>query len=150
MAKITKAEEHQKRLDSFIKRWQVKTENGKLVLYKAVRGDLGSWYMRDSRRNKRNKKAAGGVYVPGTEVICRRFSRDPSQCCASGLHVSTRGFAMVFMPSAPVILRVLVDPEDVVCVPDGWLTRKIRVRRLYVDAVVAGKRKCTYDFSDTR
>lgn len=128
---------HEIRLARFIKRYKIKMKNGMLVLYKAVRKDFGSWWC----TNIVGKKAASGIYTPGTEVKCRRCNRNPLEPCGQGLHVSTKKFAYRFQKSAaPTIIQVLVAPEDVACVPiSGWPyrpTEKIRVRRLYVDRTV--------------
>ena len=139
MGRMTKneREEHEARLAKFIKRFRIKTKNGMLVLYKAVRKDLGSWWTTENS----GPKAAGGIYTPGTEVKCRRCDRNPRETCGRGLHVSTESFARQFQKTAaPTIIQVLVDPKDVVCVPIPYWAkksvRKIRVRRLYVDKIV--------------
>jgi hypothetical protein len=144
--KEQKEQAHQERLASFIRTNRVRKDMyGRLILYKAVRSDLGSWWYRDWYAScGRPWQRRGGIYRPGALVTCRRFSRDPFFSCSAGLHVATLAFARLFEPQeAPVIIRVLVDPEDVVCVPHD-AQGKIRVKRLYVDSIVSGKRKVTW------
>lgn len=125
--------EHRDRLATFIRENRIRTQGGMLVLYKAVRDDLGSWFYRNfhSQRGRR-----GDIYKPGAKVSCRRFCRDPFDCCGKGLHVSTLRFAVNFSDKAPTLLRVFVHPEDVVCVPHLSEEGKIRVRCLYVDRIL--------------
>lgn len=131
---------HEERLTRFIRTNSIRRcPDDRLVLYKAVRADLGSWYC----RRFASRHAQGGIYKPGAEVRCRRFSRDPRFECSSGLHVSNLAGARFFSAwDAPVIVRVLVDPADIVCIPltTSETVPKIRVKRLYVDAIVKGRR----------
>lgn len=132
---------HEERLARFIKQYRIRRrDDGRLVLYKAVRRDLGSWY--GGRFSLKSRTGAPGVYKPGTEVRCRRFNRDPYVSCAGGLHVTAyvraKGFILY---DRPVMVRVLVDPADIICVP--FLGRQIRVKRLYVEAIVQGRRFVT-------
>ena len=128
--------------------------DGKLVLYKAVMWNFGSWW-RASRAGAAYRPSwwrasrDAGAYRPGTTVICRRCCHDILENCGEGLHVGTLFGAQNFGANHECahIVKVLVDPADVVCVPDRALLshfpppifaqdQKIRCRRLLVDSVV--------------
>lgn len=92
-------------------------EDGMIVGYKKVRGDYSSVH---SGPGVVNGEPANGHLdnTPGNLLEMDRgaVEFDPSQGCAAGLHVGTYGFARSF--SGDRLLMVLVDPKDVVSVPN--------------------------------
>jgi len=126
-------------LEEFIKENKIRRRGGKLVLYKAVSKEWGSLYVRMNKiRNGRSNS-----YCVGTCVKTRRYSNSRSKGCGRGLHVATYSMAldyieaMVFFDPKDCgrrLIEVLVEPDDVVCVP--YVGNKIRCRRLVVSAEI--------------
>jgi hypothetical protein len=59
---------------------------------------------------------------------------DPNQGCSTGLHAGTWEYAKSFSRGA--VLKVLIDPRDVVSVPTDSGDQKLRVCRYYVLEVI--------------
>jgi len=136
-------------LKEFIKEYKIKTEYGKLVFYKAVSKEWGSLWVRRSMSYRH--KGAANAYRIGTEVI---FSGETDTIrktiCGKGLHIGTLNCARLFTDCTRAfitlegrqrkIIKVLVDPEDVICVPLKhsriYFSQKIRCKRLHVVAEV--------------
>lgn len=68
------------------------------------------------------------------EMPRQSVQHDPSAACSRGLHVGTFGYAKAYASGA--MLRVLVNPRDVVSVPTDAGGEKVRVCRYVVDAVI--------------
>lgn len=138
-------------LQDFVQQYGIKTRGGKLILYKTVSDEWGSlWVKSHGHPGSRGYKDA---YRPGTSVSSRRSDKERAHNCGRGLHVGTLACAGEFRNSRYLlssagfnrrIIRVLVDPEDVVCVPYEALDRsegeyqKIRCRKLIVECEVGG------------
>jgi hypothetical protein len=137
------------RLKQYVDRYNIKTRDGHLILYKGVTKKFEPPLHRP--KACRDKEP----YKPGTLVTCRRVNRDPKKSCGAGLHVGTLDCARLFSMHLPTpdcarlfstrlfsmhgrVVQVAVKPEDVVCVPDVALVsstawdQKIRVKRLQV------------------
>lgn len=63
---------------------------------------------------------------------------DPGVGCSTGLHVGTWGYARSFVGDAGAVLKVYVNPRDVVSVPSDCAAQKMRVCRYTVDSVIEG------------
>lgn len=146
-----------KGLEAFIKDNNIRTHNGKLVLYKAVSKEWGSLWVRMKRLSEvaapsssftfpeLHSPGLSDVYLPGTTVRIRKYDSDPYERCGRGLHVATLAYAIDFLDrdffstadAQRRLIQVLVDPEDVVAVPP-W-SKKIRCRRLIVVGEVTKK-----------
>jgi len=136
-------------LKNFIAKYGIRKKGGKLILYKAVSEEWGSIWVRAQFKYPDLAKGGKDVYCPGKEVITRKCNVDRSLECGCGLHVGTIACALKFTHDYFLthdnhnrrrIVRVLVDPEDVVCVPHGGLcfspcpeSQKIRCSRLVVE-----------------
>jgi hypothetical protein len=134
-------------LAEFVAFHGIRRRDGKLVLYKAVSREYGSLFVRycDCQQHGRIN-----AYVPGMTVRCRTCDTNRAIMCGLGLHVGTRRCAQSFLDHRSVfsygdhhrrIIKVLVDPHDVVCVPYGSYSsksawnpenQKIRCRKLVV------------------
>jgi hypothetical protein len=62
-------------------------------------------------------------------------AHDPGSACSTGLHAADYGFANQFS-SGQRIVRIIVNPRDVVSVPSHGQFNKVRVCRYKVDKVV--------------
>lgn len=113
--------------------------DGYLVLYKGVESDgAGGWQSR----------MAGTAFVDGVRVTGKiparqgsvvtmprsEVSDDPSVACHAGLHAGNFDYCQWFANGA--ILKVLVDPADVVSVPLDSNDQKIRVCRYVISDLV--------------
>lgn len=136
------------RLLSFVKKYNIEQlSTGELVFYKAVTGSFGSWWVANQRTFQR-MKSDSGAYRPGTEVKCRHYSINKNDPCGKGLHVGTLACAKILSttlwdPMPTYIIRVLVKPKDIVCIPIKSLQlftqnceQKLRCCRLLVDGIV--------------
>jgi len=142
-------------LEEFIDRHDIKTQDGKLVLYKAVSKEYGSLWIRYYHNGTHGHC---GAYKPGTLVTesARDLNTNRNESCGTGLHVGTFACAESFAAHPEIlcdhyalrrIVQVLVDPDDVVCVPFEALLdldlpsahHKIRCRRLLVVAEIERK-----------
>lgn len=124
------------------------TRDGCFIAYKGVREDNTS-----VRRGPAvvNGEAVDG-HVPNTpgavvEIARSRVAFDPAVGCASGLHVGDYEYAHGWAQGA--LLRVLVDPRDVVSVPTDCNAAKMRVCRYRVVEVIDAPdtRAVAYDTS---
>jgi len=109
-------------LDNFIRGYDVKTENNKLVLYKFVQNDYTDFH-------------TGKIeYKIGTTVKCPDWNSNADRECGRGLHVSPSiEFCKRFNNSEDGhALKVLVDPKDIVVHPNPVCPYKIRCRQLTV------------------
>src|ERR1019366_5793465 len=106
------------------------TSDGNLVGYKGVKSDLKSVH---SGPGIVNGEAINGHLdnSPGNTVEIARsvVQHDPSNGCASGLHVGTYDYARSW---GTVTLKVEVNPRDVVSVPTDCDAAKVRVCRYEV------------------
>ena len=132
-------------LAEYIGTHRIKRRGGKLVLYKAVSKEWGSLYVRMKLGGNSGSRGISGVYRPGTVVKARSWDNNPNSDCGEGLHVCTLRCALDYRDLSYFasddthrrLVEVLVDPEDVVCVP-RWGS-KIRCKKLVVVAEVDGR-----------
>lgn len=120
------------------------TEDGYFIAYKGVRDDLYS--CTGSRRRPdgsftttvlkgtvdehgRILNSIGSEIMVKTTDVCD----DRTVACSQGLHVGAFDYADTF---GPVVLAVLVDPRDVVSVPEDCSCQKCRVSRYTVLNIV--------------
>lgn len=106
------------------------TEDGCFIGWKGVSGEMksltrGKAFVNDELFEGNIPNDVGSVVsMPRNEV-----RDDPGVSCSVGLHVGTYEYAKGF---GPVLLEVKVAPEDVVSVPQGSETWKIRCCRYEV------------------
>lgn len=95
------------------------TDDGKFIAYKGVNQDYT-----DCHTGKIDNS-------PGAEVTMERseVNADPLIGCSTGLHVANESYAKTY---GSKLLTVLVDPADVVSVPQDCNFQKIRVCRYVV------------------
>lgn len=115
------------------------TDTGYLVGYKGVRPDgNGGYESIHAGPGIVDGEAKNGHLAnnPGSTVEIARSAvyHDPSNGCASGLHVGTHDYANSW---GPVCLKVLVNPRDVVSVPTDCDAAKVRTCRYQVVEVVS-------------
>jgi hypothetical protein len=113
-------------------------EDGDIIGYKAVQpstGRGGNFIYESQARGHaivNGQEFHGPIpTLPGVVVEMPRAEIDKSEAeCSSGLHVGTWEYARHFGP--PIMLRVKVNPRDVVGVPNGYSSSKMRVSRYLV------------------
>lgn len=116
------------------------TADGMIVAYKGVRSDgNGGFTSVKSGRAIVNGEVVSGlipnavgdtIEMPRSEVV-----DDPFSLCSTGLHVGTYSYARTW-GSDGAMLRVEVNPRDVVSVPNDANGEKVRVCRYYVEEVM--------------
>lgn len=132
------------------------TESGNIVAYKGVYSDGTGGYQSGHQGHAiRNGEDIRG-YIPNAvgdliEMPRSEVAHDPSQACHQGLHVGTYEYAESYASGA--MLKVIVDPRDVVSVPTDGGGEKIRVCRYRVEEIIdapetAGLVSSVYDFED--
>lgn len=121
------------------------TPDGNIVGYKAVRerddGSFESIHGGQPGDVQVNGEDAPSkpVQAIGDVVTMARSTVDPDQFahCSHGLHVAAWGYANGwFGGSSSPVLRVIVNPADVVSVPRDHNAQKMRVCRYTIDAVI--------------
>jgi len=130
-------------LEEFIQNRNIKTRDGKLVLYKAVSKEWRSLYIRMITGGDSRAHGAVGAYRPGTVVKASVWSTNSNNDCGEGLHVCTLRRALKYRDLTYFdnndwkrrLVEVLVNPKDVVYVP-RYNSSKIRCKRLFVVAEV--------------
>lgn len=115
------------------------TTDGSIVGYKGVSSDgNGGW-----RSGFQGTAIVDGEtitghtpYAVGSTVEMPRgaVAHDPSAACSTGLHVGTYNYAHGYASGA--LLKVAVNPRDVVSVPTDAAGEKVRVCRLRVLEVI--------------
>lgn len=115
------------------------TQAGNLIAYKGVTRDAAGALV---------SKHSGHAVVDGVEVNGRvpnaegvtvemprsEVQHDPRNACHTGLHVGTYDYAQSWADAA--MLKVAVNPRDVVSVPNDASGQKVRVCRYRVLAVI--------------
>ena len=107
------------------------TDAGNIVGYKGVRTDGRSIHSGKAIRN--SELVSGNIpNEPGDIIEMPRseVAFDPAAACSYGLHVGTYEYAHGFAQGK--LLKVLVDPRDVVSVPTDSNAQKMRVCRYRV------------------
>lgn len=107
------------------------TEDGLIIGWKKVKTINGSLF--DSRTGKVPNDVGVTVSMPRHMVDDRR-----EKTCSQGLHVGAWDYVSDF--SGDTILMVLVDPADIVSVPNDYNDMKMRACKYYVEAIVDSKR----------
>lgn len=121
------------------------TADGNIIGYKGVNGNLtsvrgGPGIVNGQETNGHLDNSVGNVI----EMARSKVQHDPSQGCSVGLHVGTYDYAVSWAQGA--VLKVLVDPRDVVSVPTDCSAQKMRVCRYTVlDAITV---RCTAPIDD--
>lgn len=130
------------------------TTEGMLLAYKGVtKDDEGNLVSINS-----GKGIVNGVEVEGrlnnnvgnvVEMPRKSVAHNPDVACSTGLHVGTYDYAHGYMRGPGTLLKVLVNPRDVVSVPRDGGGAKIRVCRYVVEGVAETKvDSALYDASD--
>ncbi|MCE3285930.1 MAG: hypothetical protein K0R70_2186, partial [Steroidobacteraceae bacterium] len=114
-------------------------EDGMLVAYKGVRRDgdgslVSGWAGKaivDGVEVEGHipNKIGSVIEMPRTQVV-----HDPASACSRGLHVGTFAYAKGYARGA--LLRVSVNPRDVVSVPTEAGGEKVRVCRYVVEDII--------------
>lgn len=126
------------------------TEDGCLVGYKGCGGSIlepvsvhSGFAIVDGveMRGQIPNRVGSVITMPRSEV-----QYDPGVGCSYGLHVGTRTYAMQW---APILLRVKVNPRDVVSVPFECESQKMRVCEYTVLEVTAPTEGHKMFFPDT-
>lgn len=116
-------------------KWLTFTKDGRLIGYRgcqlsddgvAESQNTGVAYVDGKRVNGHIPNADGTVVTMHREDV----THDPSIGCSAGLHVGTYNYAKEW--GHDVILKVAVDPADVVSVPFECSAQKIRVCKFTV------------------
>jgi hypothetical protein len=110
------------------------TTDGDFVAYKGVMLRDGQYVSQHSGPAIVNGVPMNG-HVPNAEGSTIELSRsqvafDPSTGCASGLHAGTYEYAKMYASGA--LLKVVINPRDVVSVPTDSDAQKLRVSRYRV------------------
>lgn len=126
------------------------TEDGEIVAYKGVTGSAeGGYKSVHSGQAIVNGQVVKGqipnavgdvITMPRSEVV-----HDPAASCSRGLHVGTYEYAGSWARGA--MLKVIVNPRDVVSVPGDGRGEKIRTCRYKVDSVINEKVTAVFDSS---
>lgn len=124
---------------------------GEIIAYKGVRANddgtfspSNSWGygIVDGERQERIKQRIGSVVeLPRSEV-----RHDPRASCSFGLHVGTHSYAQGY--AEPTVLKVAVNPRDVVSVPSDAGGEKVRVCRYRVLATIDAPVTEPFDHDD--
>jgi len=103
---------------------------GNLIAYKGVTGSGASWHTGPGIVNGRHMVGHLPNDVGSVIEMARSdVQHDPSVGCSTGLHVGTYDYASTF---GSIVLKVEVNPRDVVSVPTDCLWAKMRVCRYRV------------------
>jgi len=115
----------------FIEHNDIKLDsNGNIVAWKKVTSTSGG--LRDSYHKTIPNDLGTVVSMVRSQVV-----DDPTVTCTYGLHVGAWGYVSSF--SGDTILRVVINPEDVVSVPEDYNGMKMRVSKYFVEAIVDSK-----------
>jgi len=92
-------------------------ENGNFIAWKVVRSDF-----KDKHSGRFDNSVGSTPTVPRSSVV-----EDPKVSCASGLHVCAKHYIKSFYSRGDKIVKVEVDPGDVVSVPYDYSNSKMRL-----------------------
>lgn len=125
------------------------TPEGDFVAYKGVQERDGQYVSIHAGPAVVNGESVNG-YVPnpvGATVEMPRSAvhHNPAVGCSTGLHAGTFGYASGF---GKVVLKVVINPRDVVSVPTDSSDQKLRVCRYKVVEVVDNPVSTAYDGYD--
>ena len=123
------------------------TAEGKIVGYKGVRKTNDGYVSINTGNATVNGEEHNGAIPnnPGDIVEMPRSAvqADPNQGCSYGLHVGTWDYAKGWAKGA--VLKVVVDPRDVVSVPNDSSYAKLRTCRYTVVEVIDQPLSATVD-----
>lgn len=118
-------------------------EGGCLIGYKGISQDFKSIRSGPGIVNGQQVNGHLDNSVGNTVEVARSYvNHDPAQGCSSGLHVATFDYAKGW---GPVVVKVRVNPRDVVSVPTDCNAQKVRVCRYDVLEVVTQRVTSAYD-----
>lgn len=112
-------------------------DEGYIVGWKKVRSRDGRLF--DSHTGKVPNDIGNIVEMPRFMV-----NDNKNQTCSQGLHIGAWGYVSGF--SGDTILKVLVDPADVVSVPSDYNDMKMRAAKYQVVSAVDGNKKSIVPF----
>lgn len=126
--------------------------DGDIIAYKGVRLHSGE---KDYESISSGPAVVNGVPHTGgpvpqsvgdvVEIARSRVVSNPSIGCASGLHVGDYSYASSF---GPVLIKVKVNPRDVVSVPTDCDAKKVRVSKYVVLGEQEGEFRSVYHTDD--
>jgi hypothetical protein len=111
------------------------TKDGRFLAYKKV--DYSSTNKKkfvDNYTKKIDNSIGKVVWMDRKKV-----NPDPDQTCSNGLHVASWNYAKSY--SGDVLIEVLVNPKDVVAVPNDYNNSKMRVCEYYVYGLASSERR---------
>lgn len=137
-------------------KWLTLTEDGCIIGYKGCQKNpdtgvaesinAGPGIVNDEVLNGHLPNPDGAI----VEIAKSLVEKDPSSGCASGLHVGTYDYAASF--ARDVILKVKVNPRDIISVPYDCSAQKVRCCRYEVlehtDIDYNERRKWVFDVDD--
>ena len=132
-------------LEKFIKDYEIQKEGEYLVFYKTVSKEYGSLWMRRRlgmetwRGATIRERGVKNVYIVNRTVQTNDYSVNRRNRCGKGVHICTLEEAKEYKKCiyfncydrGRKIMKVLVKPEDIVCVP-FHNNGKIRAKKIYV------------------
>jgi hypothetical protein len=130
------------------------TDQGFIIAYKGVTEDEPGRFrsLNAGQATVDGKVHTGRIpnYVGATVEMPRsEVQHDPYNACSTGLHVGTFEYAQGYARSGQ-LLKVLVNPRDVVSVPTNDHGDKVRVCRYYVVDTAEGEVLDAYEDVDYR
>ena len=105
--------------------------DGCFIAYKAVRMDL------TDHHSGTNEHKVGKIL----RMERKEVNPDPNETCSTGLHVCSWGYLKEFHSDDSRYFEVLVDPVDVVAVPNDYNGTKMRVCAYKIYKEIKNKRK---------
>jgi len=105
--------------------------DGNFIAYKAVTMDC------KDHHTKTNEHKVGKIIRMAREKV----DSNPNETCSTGLHVCSFKYTENFYKGCSRYFEVLVDPKDVVCVPNDYNGTKMRVAAYKVYREIKEDRK---------
>lgn len=105
--------------------------DGNFIAYKAVRQDL------KDHHSGTNEHKVGKIIRMDRDAV----NADPGETCSTGLHIASWGYLKNFHAESSRYFEVIVDPKDVVAVPNDYNGTKCRVCAYKVYREVKSARK---------
>lgn len=128
------------------------SQHGNIVAYKGVRDYDGKYFSLNSGDAWVNGKEHHGSIPndPGSVISMPRSQviHDPNTHCSVGLHAATYNFAKSFAGAGGPVLKIFVNPRDVVSVPSYGGADKFRCCRYVVGDVVSQAYQVPFIFTD--
>ena len=132
---LNPSENSREQLYRFLDHWDLPiTKDGDFVAYKGVRStDNGYTSISEGSAivdGVAHKGAIPNAVGSVVEMPRSLVADNPNIACHTGLHAGTYAYARGFAQGA--LLRVVINPRDVVSVPNDWSSQKVRVCRYTV------------------